>query len=163
LTLPYVQDLKRLGIDVSVRIIDPSQYQERMDNFDYDMTIVLFPESSVPGDEQRDYWGSASAKIIGSNNLMGVSDPVADALILKVVNATDNASLYIATRALDRVLLWGWYVVPQWYIGASRLAFWNVFCYPTQPMRAGFNIDSWWIDETLARATNTQRHHSNEV
>jgi microcin C transport system substrate-binding protein len=162
-TLPYVQDLKRLGIDVSVRIIDPSQYQERMDNFDYDMTIVLFPESSVPGDEQRDYWGSASAKIIGSNNLMGVSDPVVDALILKVVNATDNASLYIATRALDRVLLWGWYVVPQWYIGASRLAFWNVFGYPTQPMRAGFNIDSWWIDETLARATNTQRHHSNEV
>jgi microcin C transport system substrate-binding protein len=162
-TLPYVQDLKRLGVDASVRIIDPSQYQERMNNFDYDMTIVLFQESDVPGDEQRDYWGSASAKLTGSNNLMGVSSPVVDALILKVVNATDSASLYAATRALDRVLLWGWYVVPQFYLGAYRLAYWNVFGFPTQPMRAGFNIDSWWIDEALARATNAQRHHSNEV
>jgi microcin C transport system substrate-binding protein len=162
-TLPYAQDLKRLGIEVSVRIIDPSQYQERMDNFDYDMTIVLFPESDVPGSEQRDYWGSAAAKLTGSNNQMGVSSPVVDALIEKVIAATDTASLYAATHALDRVLLWGWYVVPQWHLGAYRLAFWDVFGFPTQPMRAGFDIDSWWINETLAKATDTQRHHSNDV
>jgi microcin C transport system substrate-binding protein len=162
-TLPYVQDLKRLGIAVSVRVIDPSQYQERMSNFDYDMTIVLIPESAVPGDEQRDYWGSAAAKLPGSNNQMGVSSPVVDALVAKVIAATDRESLYAAVHALDRVLLWGWYVVPQFYLGAYRLAFWNVFGYPTTPMRAGFDIDSWWIDETLARATDTQRHHSNEV
>jgi microcin C transport system substrate-binding protein len=162
-TLPYAQDLKRLGIEVSVRIIDPSQYQERMDNFDYDMTIVLFPESDVPGSEQRDYWGSAAAKLTGSNNQMGVSSPVVDALIEKVIAATDRESLYAATHALDRVLLWGWYVVPQWHLGAYRLAFWDVFGHPTQPMRAGFDIDSWWIDETLAKATDTQRHHSNEA
>jgi microcin C transport system substrate-binding protein len=162
-TLPYVQDLKRLGIAVSVRVIDPSQYQERMSNFDYDMTIVLIPESAVPGDEQRDYWGSAAAKLPGSNNQMGVSSPVVDALVAKVIAATDTESLYAAVHALDRVLLWGWYVVPQFYLGAYRLAFWNVFGYPTTPMRAGFDIDSWWIDESLARATDTQRHHSNDV
>jgi microcin C transport system substrate-binding protein len=162
-TLPYAQDLKRLGIEVSARVIDPSQYQERMNNFDYDMTVVLFPESDVPGSEQRDYWTSAAAKLAGSNNLMGVSSPVVDALITKVIAATDATELYTATHALDRVLLWGWYVVPQFYLGAYRLAFWNVFGYPTQPMRAGFDINSWWIDETLARATDLQRHHSNEV
>jgi microcin C transport system substrate-binding protein len=163
ITLPYVQDLKRLGIEVTVRLIDPSQYQTRMNAFDYDMTVVLIQESDVPGDEQRGNWSSAAAKLAGSNNLMGVSSPVVDALIEKVIAANDTASLYAATHALDRVLLWGWYVVPQYYLGAYRLAFWNVFGYPTQPMRAGFDIDSWWIDQTLARATNTQRHHSNEV
>jgi microcin C transport system substrate-binding protein len=163
ITLPYVQDLKRLGIEVTVRLIDPSQYQARMNAFDYDMTVVLIPESDVPGDEQRGNWSSAAAKLAGSNNLMGVSSPVVDALIEKVIAANDTASLYAATHALDRVLLWGWYVVPQFYLGAYRLAFWNVFGYPTQPMRAGFDIDSWWIDETLAKVTNMQRHHSNAV
>ena len=162
-TLPYAQDLKRLGVNVTVRVIDPSEYQQRMDDFDFDMTVMLFPESDVPGSEQRDYWGSAGAKLTGSNNLTGVSSPVVDALIDKVIGARDTAELYAATHALDRVLLWGWHVVPQWYLGAYRLAFWNVFGYPATPMRAGFNIDSWWIDETLARATDTQRHHSNEV
>lgn len=162
-TLPYAQDLKRLGINVSVRVVDPSQYQARMDAFDYDMTIVLFPESDVPGSEQRDYWGSAAAKLNGSNNLMGVSSPIVDALIQKIVSANDAPSLYAATHALDRVLLWGWYVVPQWHLGAYRLAFWNVFGYPTQPMRAGFDIDSWWIDQSLAQETDRQRHHSNAV
>ena len=109
-TLPYAQDLKRLGVEVSVRVIDPSEYQQRMDDFDFDMTVVLFPESDVPGSEQRDYWGSAAAKLTGSNNLMGVSNPVVDALIDKVVAARDTAELYAATHALDRVLLWGWYV-----------------------------------------------------
>ena len=162
-TLPYAQDLKRLGVNVTVRVIDPSEYQQRMDDFDFDMTVVLFPESDVPGSEQRDYWGSAAAKLTGSNNLTGVSSPVVDALIEKVVSARDTGELFAATHALDRVLLWGWHVVPQWYLGAYRLAFWNVFGYPATPMRAGFDIDSWWIDETLARATDTQRHHSNEV
>jgi microcin C transport system substrate-binding protein len=160
-TLPYVQDLKRLGIEVSVRVIDPSQYQTRMNDFDYDMAIVLFPESDVPGNEQRGYWGSQAAKIPGSNNLMGVSSPVVDALIAKVVGANDRASLYAAVHALDRVLLWGWYVVPQWHLSAYRLAFWDVFGFPTQPFRAGFDIDSWWIDQAKAAVTDQQRHHSN--
>jgi len=162
-TLPYAQDLKRLGINVTVRVIDPSQYQQRMDSFDYDMTIVLIPESDSPGSEQRDYWGSAAAKLTGSNNEMGVSSPAVDALVEKVIAATDNAELLTACHALDRVLLWGWYVVPQFYLGAYRLAFWNVFGHPSQPMRAGFDIDSWWIDADLARATDAQRHHSNGV
>lgn len=160
-TLPYVQDLKRLGIEVSVRVIDPSQYQTRMNDFDYDMAIVLFPESDVPGNEQRGYWGSQAAKIPGSNNLMGVSSPVVDALIAKVVAANDRDSLYAAVHALDRVLLWGWYTVPQWHLGAYRLAFWDVFGFPSVPFRAGFDIDSWWIDQAKAAVTDQQRHHSN--
>jgi microcin C transport system substrate-binding protein len=162
-TLPYAQDLKRLGIDVTVRVIDPSQYQQRMDAFDYDMTVVLVPESDSPGSEQRDYWGSAAAKLTGSNNQMGVASPVVDALVEKVIAATDTTDLLAACHALDRVLLWGWYVVPQFYLGAYRLAFWNVFGHPKQPMRAGFDIDSWWIDADLARVTDAQRHHSNGV
>jgi microcin C transport system substrate-binding protein len=160
-TLPYAQDLKRLGIDVSVRVIDPAQYQTRMDSFDYDMTVVLFPESDVPGSEQRDYWSSAAAKLTGSTNQMGVSSPVVDALINAVIAANDRDTLYAATHALDRVLLWNWYVVPQWHLGAYRLAFWDVFGFPTQPLRAGFDIDSWWIDQAKATITDTQRHHSN--
>jgi microcin C transport system substrate-binding protein len=162
-TLPYAQDLKKLGIDVTVRIIDPSQYQLRMDNFDFDMTVVLIPQSDSPGNEQRDDWTSAAAKLTGSNNLMGVSDPVVNALVEKVIAAPDTASLQAACHALDRVLLWGWYVVPQWHLGSYRLAFWDVFGHPTKPMRAGFDIDSWWIDPDLARRTDTQRHHSNEA
>lgn len=162
-TLPYAEDLKRLGITVSVRVVDPSQYQTRMDNFDYDMTVVLFPESDVPGNEQRDYWGSAAAKMPGSNNLVGVSSPVVDALVAKVIAANDRASLLAACHALDRVLLWGWYVVPQWHLGAYRLAFWDVFGFPTQPMRAGFDIDTWWIDAAKAAITDKSRHHSNAV
>lgn len=160
-TLPYAQDLKRLGIDVSVRVIDPAQYQTRMDSFDYDMTVVLFPESDVPGSEQRDYWSSAAAKLTGSNNQMGVSSPVVDALINEVIAANDRDTLYAATHALDRVLLWGWYVVPQWHLGAYRLAFWDVFGFPTQPLRAGFDIDCWWVDQAKVAVTDTQRHHSN--
>ena len=161
ITLPYVQDLKRLGVNATVRVIDPSQYQTRMNSFDYDMAVVLFPESDVPGSEQRDYWGSAAAKLTGSNNLMGVSSPVVDALVNKVISATDRDTLYAAVHALDRVLLWGWYVVPQFHLGAYRLAFWDVFGFPTKPFRAGFDIDSWWIDQAKAAVTDTQRHHSN--
>jgi microcin C transport system substrate-binding protein len=144
-------------------VIDPSQYQQRIDAFDYDMTVVLIPESDSPGSEQRDYWGSAGAKLTGSNNEMGVSSPVVDALIEKVIAAMDRSELLVATHALDRVLLWGWYVVPQFYLGAYRLAYWNVFGHPTQSMLAGFDIDSWWIDADLARVTDAQRHHSNGV
>jgi microcin C transport system substrate-binding protein len=162
-TLPYAQDLKRLGITVTVRVIDPSQYQARMNAFDYDMTVVLIPESASPGSEQRDWWGSAAAKLAGSNNQMGASSPVIDALVETVIAAKDRSELLAATHALDRVLLWGWYVVPQFNLGAFRLAFWNVFGHPTQSMLAGFDIDSWWIDADLARTTDAQRHHSNGV
>lgn len=160
-TLPYVEDLKHLGIDVSVRVVDSAQYQTRMDNFDYDMTVVLFPASDVPGNEQRGYWGSAAAMQPGSNNLMGIRSPVVDALVAKVVAAQDRASLRAACHALDRVLLWGWYLVPQWYLGSYRLAFWDVFGFPSQPIRAGFDIDSWWIDAARAAVTDRARHHSN--
>lgn len=134
-----------------------------MDNFDFDMTVVLIPKSDSPGNEQRDNWTSAASKLTGSNNLMGVSNPIVDALVEKVIAAPDTASLQAACHALDRVLLWGWFVVPQWHLGSYRLAFWDVFGHPPKPMRAGFDIDSWWIDADLARQTNTQRHHSNAV
>jgi microcin C transport system substrate-binding protein len=154
---PYVQWLARLGIDARVRTIDPAQYQHRMDSFDFDMTMGVFPESDFPGNEQRDYWTSQAAKSEGSSNLMGVSNPVVDALVAKVIGSPDKEHLIINTRALDRVLLWGWYGVPNWYYEYINVAHWNRFGHPTVPVRSGTVFDAWWVDEKLAAATDAAR------
>jgi microcin C transport system substrate-binding protein len=156
-SLPYATWLKRLGITAAVRVIDPAQYQERMNNFDFDMTITVFPESDTPGNEQRNYWTCAAAHTPGSENLMGVCSPIIDALVEKVIDAPDRASLLTAAHALDRVLLWGWYLVPQWHSDYFNLAYWNRFGFPTQPVRSGYVFDAWWIDEKLALATDAAR------
>jgi microcin C transport system substrate-binding protein len=156
-SLPYVTWLKRLGITASVRVIDPAQYQERMNNFDFDMTMAVFPESDIPGNEQRNYWTCAAARTAGSQNLMGVCSPVVDALVEKLIDAPDRTALLAAAHALDRVLLWGWYVVPQWHSSYFNLAYWNRFGFPTEPVRSGYVFDAWWIDEKLAQATDAAR------
>ena len=155
--LPYAQSLKHLGIDASVRTVDPAQYQHLMDNFDFDMTITLFPESDLPGSELLDYWSCAAAKTPGSSNVMGVCDPVVDTLINKVISATDREQLKIAARALDRVMLWGWYMVPNWYSRNFNVAYWNRFGQPHKPLREGFAFDTWWVDAALAKATDAAR------
>jgi len=142
--LPYAETLRKLGIDVSVRTVDPAQYQHMMDNYDYDMTLTGFPEGDLPGNEQRDYWSCASARTSGEMNLMGVCDPAVDALVEKVVNAPDRASLRTAARALDRVLLWGFYAVPNWHSQTWNVAWWDRFAEPGIPFREGFNLDTWW-------------------
>jgi microcin C transport system substrate-binding protein len=143
----FVESLRRIGIDASLRIVDPSQYVNRYRSFDFDSVTAVFSQSSSPGNEQRDFWGSAAADTPGSRNLMGIKDPVVDALIERLIFATDREDLIAATRALDRVLLWNYYVVPQWHRPVVWMAYWNKFGIPDkQPSYIGADIESWWID-----------------
>jgi microcin C transport system substrate-binding protein len=158
--LPYVQSLARLGIDAHVRTVDPAQYQELMDHYDYDMTVAVFGESDTPGNEQVGYWTCGSAQQIGGDNEMGICDPVVDALVKQLINAPDRARLVTVTHALDRVLLWGWYMVPQWHLDSFRVAYWNRFGQPGIPIRNGLAFDTWWVDPHLAAATDAARKRS---
>ena len=110
---PLSRNLERLGITVSLRTVDSAQYQNRMDSFDFDMTVAVFGQSQSPGNEQRDFWSSESADINGGRNLIGIKNPVIDALIDEVIFADDREALVTATRALDRVLLWNHYLNPE--------------------------------------------------
>ncbi|MSO70920.1 MAG: ABC transporter substrate-binding protein [Alphaproteobacteria bacterium] len=145
-TLPFVQRLERLGIVASVRTVDVPQYQRRMDEFDFDITTTGWGQSESPGNEQRGFWGSASAAEKGSSNTAGIKDPVIDELIELVISAPDRKSLVERTRALDRVLLWGHYVVPQWHLATDRLAYWDHFGRPEVIPSRGTAFGTWWVD-----------------
>jgi microcin C transport system substrate-binding protein len=155
--LPFRANLERLGVEVSVRTVDPAQYQKRLDEFDFDMVIASFGQSLSPGNEQRDFWGSAAAGVHGSRNLIGVQDPVVDALIESIIAAPDREALITATRALDRVLLWGHYVIPNWHIRSFRVAYWNLFERPAQTPKYGLGFDTWWVDEAKAARLSAAR------
>jgi len=146
ITLPFAKNLERLGITARVRTVDTAQYQNRIDNFDFDLTVGSWPESLSPGNEQIDYWTSQRADVSGSRNLAGIKDPVVDKLVDVVIAAADRQSLIDRTRALDRVLLWGQYAIPQWHIQSFRVAYWDTFARPkiTPPYALGF--DTWWVD-----------------
>jgi microcin C transport system substrate-binding protein len=153
--LPYAKTLERLGIDASVRTLaDTSQYRVRSDEFDYDMVVGGFPQSESPGNEQRDFWGSEAAKRSGSRNAIGLADPAVDELVEFLIAAPDRASLVTRTRALDRVLLQGHYVIPNWFIGSDRIVYWNIFGRPAVVPRMGVpaQLDAWWIDAAKAAA-----------
>jgi microcin C transport system substrate-binding protein len=150
---PYIANLRKLGIDASLRIIDVSQYINRLRGFDFDMVTTVMQQSESPGNEQRDFWSSAAADAPGSRNLMGIKSPAIDKLVDRVIYTEDRDDLVAATRALDRVLLWNYYVVPQWYSPGLRVAYWNKFGIPEkQPGYIGVDLDSWWIDEAKAAA-----------
>jgi len=152
IVLPFARNLKKLGIEVRVRPVDTSQYINRRRSFDFDMIVDSFGQSFSPGNEQRDFWGSDRADTPGSRNLIGVKDPVIDALIDRIIEAPDREHLAAATRALDRVLLWNHFVIPQWHVGIHRIAYWNKFGQPETRPKFGIGIMSWWIDpEKLAR------------
>jgi microcin C transport system substrate-binding protein len=150
--LPYVQQLQKLGIDAHVRTVDPAQYQHLTDDFEFDMTMIVYPESDIPGNELRDYFTCAAAKAQGSGNWGGICDPAVDALVERVVTAQDRQTLTTAARALDRVLLWRWYLVPNWDSNSSHVAYWDRFGHPDKPIRQGFNFDTWWVDPTKSAA-----------
>lgn len=146
-TSPFMDNLRRLGIDATLRIVDPSQYVNRVRSFDYDMITSVLAQSQSPGNEQRDFWSSKAADTPGSRNMMGIKDPVVDALVDRVIFATDRDDLLAATHALDRVLLWGHYIVPQWHLPKAWIAYWNQFGIPEkQPSYVGVDLDSWWVD-----------------
>lgn len=151
----YKPSLERLGIGVSLRVVDPSQYENRMRDFDFDITTDLWAQSLSPGNEQRDFWGSKAAERPGSRNTLGIKDPGVDALIDKVIFARDREELVAATKALDRVLLAHDYVVPQWFSPATRTARWNRFGRPAvMPRYASPAFPTvWWWDAALAQKT----------
>jgi microcin C transport system substrate-binding protein len=157
IVLPFIANLKRLGIAARVRTVDTSQYEERMRSFDFDMAVVGFGASQSPGNEQRDFWGSATADQRGSRNLLGVKDKVVDDLIDLVVSASDRASLVTRVRALDRVLLWSFYVVPNWHLSVSRVAYWDKFERPKESPKYGVDFMAWWVDEAKAATLESRR------
>ena len=155
--LPFVQNLARLGISANVRTIDPAQYENRMQNFDFDMTVVLYPESLSPGNEQRDYWTAAAGKSVGGRNLLGIDSHAVDDLVDLVVNAPDRLSLVNRVHALDRVLLEGYYVIPNWHFPYFRVASWDKFGRPGIAPPYGLAIDTWWVDPAKAAALDAKR------
>lgn len=148
---PYVKNLKILGIDASIRRVDPSQYEERVKSFDFDITTQRYVLNPTPGPEMRNFWGSQSARTKGSFNLAGIASPVIDALIEKMLAASSRSELRTAAHALDRVLRAGHYWVPHWYKAEHHLAFWDKFSWPeTKPAYNRGVIETWWYDEAKA-------------
>jgi len=151
IVLFYKPSLERLGIDVTVRTVDSAQYQNRLRNFDYDIITDVWGQSLSPGNEQRDFWGTPAADIPGARNTVGIKNPVVDKLIDKIIYAADRETLVAATKALDRVLLWHYYVVPQFTYGFMRYARWDRFSHAPLPKYGRSGLPSlWWYDKDKA-------------
>jgi microcin C transport system substrate-binding protein len=153
--------LERLGITVTIRSVDDTQYENRMRNWDYDIITYSFLETLSPGNEQREFWGSKSADRIGSSNFVGIKNPAVDKLIDRVVFAKNREELVAATRALDRVLLWNYYTMPQWTAGTSRTARWDRFGHPDRlpeynTLTGGFPTVWWWDSAKAAKTGGRQ-------
>ena len=149
--MPFIANLKRLGIAGKIRTVDTAQYVERVRRFDFDMVVATFPQSLAPAQEQRNYWSSDQADKPGSGNIIGIRSKAVDALVEKIIAAPNRKSLIAATRALDRVLSWNAYVVPQWYLDKYWLAYWNRFGIPKTRPEYGIGRASWWHDAAKDR------------
>jgi microcin C transport system substrate-binding protein len=148
---PYLRNLKRIGVEANIRVVDVANYQRRMQQFDFDVIIQRYIQLNTPGIEQTTYFGSKMADIPGSRNLAGIKDPAVDYLIDKVIGARSRKALVVATRALDRVLMWNRYVVPQWYKGEHNIAYWNKFDRPRIKPRFDIGmLDTWWFNARKA-------------
>ena len=151
IALFYKPSLERIGVTASIRVVDDAQYENRLRSFDFDMIIDQWGQSLSPGNEQREYWGSQTADQPGSRNTIGIKNPAIDTLIDKVIFAKDRAELVAATRALDRVLLWNFYVVPQFSYPFARYARWDRFSHAELPKYARSGLPSlWWYDADKA-------------
>ncbi|WP_425373519.1 extracellular solute-binding protein [Phyllobacterium leguminum] len=150
---PFVDNLRRVGIRATVRLVDAAQFQARVNDFDYDVIWTSIGQSTSPGNEQREMWSSAAADLKGGRNLSGIRNPAIDKLIERVIYAKDRDELVAAVHALDRVLLWNYYVVPHWYDDEINVAYWNKFGMPEkQPEYSGIDPFSWWIDPAKEKA-----------
>jgi microcin C transport system substrate-binding protein len=142
---PYIKNLAKLGIDAKMRTIDPTQYQNRVTNYDYDAVVMSFGQSLSPGNEQRDYWSSAAADRPGGRNYIGIKDAAVDALVEKLIFAKTRDDLVTATRALDRVLVSNHYIMPQWHAPHERLAYWKSLKRPARMPKHGLGFPTiWW-------------------
>ncbi len=150
---PYIRNLERLGIEARIRVVDVANFINREQNYDYDVVIERYVQYLTPGIEQRNYWGSKAADTPGSRNLAGIKDKAVDALIEKVMAADTRPALEAAVGALDRVLMWNRYCVPQWYNTEHNIAYWNKFSRPKAAPRYDPEIgvvDTWWFDSAKA-------------
>jgi microcin C transport system substrate-binding protein len=150
---PYIKNLGTLGIEASLRVVDPVQYRARLEDFDFDMTIERFSMSATPGDGMRPFFSSQAAATKGSYNLAGIVNPAIDALIEKIIGADNRADLTVACRAFDRVFRAGRYWVPQWYRTSHPIAYWDLFGHPQKPPRYAQGVgapENWWFDSAKA-------------
>ncbi len=157
IALPYQQWMQRLGIDVSVRSVDSAQFERLTDDYDFDMTTMIYPGAELPGNELRDAFSCEGGRIQGGANLAGICDKAIDALVQRAIDATDRAALGTAGRALDRLLLTGWYMVPNWHDSKFKIATWTRFGHPDAKIRDGFVLDAWWVDPVAAAKTDAAR------
>lgn len=141
----FRQNLEQMGIITSVRLVDVSQYINRLRSFDFDIVIYSYGQSSSPGNEQREYWSSATADKPGSRNLIGVKNPAVDYLVDQLIQAPDREQLVLRARALDRVLQWNHYVIPQYHINSYRVAYWDKFEFPANRPKYSLGFDTWWV------------------
>jgi microcin C transport system substrate-binding protein len=149
--MPFIKNLATLGIDATLRMVDPVQFRSRLQDFDFDITILRMNFEINPGDSLRPYFSSRAAATPGSNNLAGIADPVVDTLIEKIIAAENRPDLVFACRALDRVLRCGRYWVPQWFRSQHLLAYWDVLDHPaTNPRYALGAPETWWYDPAKA-------------
>lgn len=147
--LPFKRNLADLGIEVVIRRVDVSQYINRLRSRDFDMIVGGFGQSNSPGNEQREYWHSSSADNPGSRNYIGLKDPAIDQLVEGLINADSRQSLIDHTRALDRTLLWGYYVIPNWHIKTWRVAYWNRFEHPKVTPLYDIGVHTWWVRKDI--------------
>ncbi len=150
IVLPVRRNLKRLGIDMRIRLVDFSQYVNRVRRFDFDVVVLGWGQSLSPGNEQRGYWTTAAAKRPASNNWSGLQNRAVDDLVEQLIAAPDRKSLVLRTRALDRLLLSQHLVIPNWHIPYDRIVFWDKFGYPEKLTISGADIMTWWFDPAKA-------------
>jgi len=150
--LPFKRNLSELGIDMQIRRVDVSQFINRMRSRDFDMTSAIWPQSNSPGNEQREFWHSASADNPGSRNLIGLRDPAIDQLVEGLIRADSRQSLINHARALDRVLQWGYYVIPNYHTDQWRVAWWNKFGRPQITPLYDIGLMTWWQNSEKAQS-----------
>ncbi len=149
--LPYIKNLETLGLQATLRLVDPVQYRARVDSFDFDIAVERMSFSSTPGDSLRNYFTSQAARTKGSQNLAGIADPAVDALVDIIIAAKTRAELTTACKALDRVIRAGRYWIPHWYLASHRIAYWDLFGFPAAQPRYSRGIpDTWWSDKDKA-------------
>ncbi|MCK0536456.1 extracellular solute-binding protein [Alcanivorax quisquiliarum] len=144
IAVPFARNLQAIGVHAEVRRVDQPQYIERQRNFNFDMTVNVFPQSNSPGNEQRDFWHSSAVERPDSRNVIGLADPAIDALVDAVISARDREELVTSCRALDRALQWGHYVIPNWNLDYFRIAYQRHIAHPASNAPYGLPLDAWW-------------------
>ena len=158
---PYKNNLKKIGIQLTGKLVQVAQYEERLREFKYDMVVTSFPQSRSPGNEQRSMWTSEAVKVPGSRNYMGIENPAIDELVDIIVKARTRKELVNAVQAMDRILTHQFYLVPHWYIGYDRMVYWNRFSHPkiipSASSRLAHFIEWWWYDKAKAEKLKIAR------